>query len=337
MKPCYKFLILLSCFLSYGLSAQPKLMADDETDSRKGKIWLSGNSRSLDENLVAGVGYFLTEDLLIGNQIESLNISGGIYQLSLSPFVRYYAGEIGNGWLPYVQVGANWIFDGSLKSFNSYGARVGVEKNLQTSTLLNINADYTNTQFFDSNDWSLSARLNTILGGPAGKNAAMGYFQKGTFLLSGQLFGAALSNSRLADGFFANITPHGHYFLSERLAIEGSLGLIFNDYNQEIGLVERELTQKEFNLVVGLRYYITSKSLFNVFSEADFIYDYRRTTVNSDSDNQSKVFASYELGNSLFINRSTSFDLGVNVTQGFEDGARGLEWGLSGRLNFWLR
>ncbi len=337
MKPCYKLLVFLSCFLSYGLGAQPKLTADNEIDSRQGEIWLSGNSSLLNENLTTGVGYFLTEGLLIGSEIESLNLSVEGYQLSLSPFVRYYAGEIGNGWLPYAQLGTNFIFGGGLDVFYSYGGEIGVERNLQNSTLLNINAGYTKTRFFDSDDWGLSARLNTVLGGPAGKIAATGYFQKGTFVLNGQLFDALLSNNKVGDGFFVSITPHGYYFLSERFVIEGSLGFNFNDFSQEFGLLERELVQQELNLVAGLRYYITKQSLFNVFAGASFSCNYRSTTVNNDSDNQSEVFAAYELGNSLFINRSTSFDLGINVTQSFEDRTSGLDWGLNGRLNFWFR
>jgi hypothetical protein len=336
MKPCYK-LLFLSCFLSYGLSAQPKLKADNETDSHQGEIWLSGIYNSLNEDLAIGVGYFLSEDLLIGSYIESLSLPADGYQLSLSPFVRYYASEVSNGWRPYAQVGANWIFNGGFDSFNNYGGGVGVEKKIQASTLLNINLDYTKTPSFSSDDWGLSVRLNTTLSGLAGRTAAMAHFQKGTFLLNGQLFNTELSNNKLADGFTFDITPHAYYFLSERLAIEGSLGLIWRAYNQKISSIEKDITQQELNLVVGLRYYITNQSLFNLFGGGAFSYDYGHRSVDGNSNTLSEIAAVYELGNSLFINRSTSFDLGINATQGFESGTSGLSWDLLGRLNFWFR
>ncbi|SER47722.1 hypothetical protein [Neolewinella agarilytica] len=337
MKPYYKTIFLLSCVLSFGVSAQSTLRTDDEANSLKGSIWLSGNSRLLDENLLTGAGYFFTENLLIGSKLESLNLSATDYQVSFNPFIRYYVGKIGNGWRPYAQVDANFVFGGDFDAFYSYGGKVGLERRLNTSTLLNIDIGYTKTQFLDSDDLGLSVRLNTVLGGAAGKSVATDYFQKGNFIVSGQLINLLLSNNQLTDGYFVNITPNGNYFLLDRFVIEGSLGLNFNDFSQNIGLVERELAQQELNLAGGLRYYITSQSLFNVFARATLLYNYRQTTVDNSNDSQGEVFAAYELGNSLFINRSTSFDLGINVTQGFNDRTSGFEWVLSGRLSFWFQ
>ncbi len=332
---------LLSLLFSFGVNAQSEATSEEEeNNSRRGKIWLDGSSVTTEENLFTGFGYFLTENLLIGSRVGSIFSSTETFQLGVSPFVRYYAGKLGKAWLPYAQVEASWGLVGNLPIlFDSYGARMGLERNIQGNTLLNIDIAYTNDRDFNGNQWGANVGLNTILGGMAGKNAAANYFQKGTLVVGNQLFNVSSFSGGSINGFGASLTPSGYYFLSDRLLASGSLRLSASDYAIIFSSSDVEIKQQSLDVSTGLRYYITKQSLFNLFAEAALGFRHTNNeggTINNRR-NESQLFAIGQLGNSLFINQSTSFDWGLNAAQDLGNGNGGLNLGLFGRLNFWFR
>lgn len=339
MKPFSYALFFLSLLFSFGANAQSEATAEEANNSRRGKIWLDGSSMTADENLFGGFGYFLTENLLIGSRVESIFPFTEDYQLIFSPFVRFYAGKLGKAWLPYAQVEANWGSTNFLSPLNSFGARIGLERNIQGNTLLNIDLDYTNDQDFNGNQWGANVGLNTILGGAAGKNVAVNYFQKGSLLLGNQLFNVSSFSSGSINGFGASLTPSGYYFLSDRLLARGLLRLSTSDFTINFTSSDVEIKEQSLDVSTGLRYYLSKQSLFNLFAEAALAFRYTNAeggTINN-RENESQVFAIGELGNSLFINSTTSFDWGLNGSQNLGNGQGGLELGLFGRLNFWFR
>lgn len=341
MKPYFIFLALFF-FLLYGPSAQvADTIVEPEQrpaiENRRGQFWLSGGSYIGDGTVDADGGYFLTKNLLIGTKALVLCPTCEDPDFFLSAFMRYYL--LNKSWRPYLQAEGRWWITSPRNDVNAYRAALGVEKSLANSSLLNIEFAYQYFTEFEGNLWTLNGRLNTTIGGPAGKKAASSHFKKGSFTLDGDLFAAFYGNSpRLfsSDNLSTQITPLGYYFLSDNIAINGTAFYGSSSRNQLNGGQVRRSLGRSLLLATGFRCYLTSRSLFNIFVEGLMAYEYSWSSNGFRENEDSAFIFNYELGNSLFISQSASFDLGLNGN--YLLGSRGSGNGLTvfGRVNFWF-
>ncbi|WP_116109181.1 hypothetical protein [Lewinella sp. IMCC34191] len=325
-----RILLLLSTLVFASvLSAQ-----DTPVDSltRKGKVWLDG---TIDDDLVtdqARAGYFFTDRLLMGSGLSIIG-SDGVY---LSPFVRYYLNGSANRWRPYAEAGLE-LQVGDFDIGRKYGA-LGLERTFNATTLLNLELRYTD-QTRRGQAYRLRGNFNTLLGGPAGKSAAEGQFRAGSFVLGNQLFEASLSTANAYAFNYLNFTPSIDYFVTDRLALQASVEVIANAFDQSEASGIKDYQALYGQARVGARYYLTTKSLFNLFGEAGLTYSYQSINRELASGDQRMSYdalrADLGIGSSVFINQHTSLDFGVKLVQDF---ARGENLGIDGfaRLKFWF-
>ena len=299
---------------------------------RKGKIWLDG---SIDQDASTDqirAGYFFTDRLLVGTGFSVIG-NDGVY---LGPFARYYLNGATNRWRPYAEAGMEFEV-GSFGIERKYGA-LGLERTFNATTLLNLELRYTHYDR-NSNGYRLRGDLNTLLGGTAWKSAAEGHFRPGSFVLGNQLFEAAVNTASSFSFNYLSLSPSVDYFLTDRLALQGSLGLTANSFDQSESFANRDYRALSLDLRGGARYYLTNRSLFNVFVEGGVTYETafleRETITGNERSSSNLLRADLGIGSSVFINQNTSLDFGVTADQEL-GGNR--DFGLSGflRLKFWF-
>ncbi len=302
-------LLLFILFLSTSLQAQ-----SDGLDSldRRGKIWLDGSpdlNGSIDQ---LRAGYFFTDRLLVGSSLSVV----GDDDVYLTPFARYYLGGAGRTWRPYGEAGLQLAL-GRFAIENKYVA-LGLERTFNTTTLLNLELRYTNVNGRRS-DYTARGSLNTLLGGPAWRPAAEQHFRTGSFVIGSQLFEASVGGANSFSFNYVNLSPSVDYFVTDRLAVQARLDLARTAIDQSLGGSDNAYTSRSAAVRGGARYYLTTNSLFNAFVEGGMTYRARYqdsqlsgTRVKGSTHG---LRADLGLGASVFINRNTSIDFGVNLNQ----------------------
>ena len=322
-------LVLFILFLSTGLQAQ-----SDELDSldRDGKIWLDGSpdiNGSIDQ---LRAGYFFTDRLLVGSSLSVV----GDDDVYLTPFARYYLGGAGRTWRPYGEAGLQLAL-GRFAIENKYVA-LGLERTFNTSTLLNLELRYTNLNG-RRNDYTARGSLNTLLGGPAWRTAAEQHFRAGALVVGSQLFEASVGGANAFSFNYVNLSPSVDYFVTDRLAVQARLDLARTAFDQSLGSLDDKYTSRSAELRGGARYYLTTKSLFNLFVEGGMTYRsrYQDSQLSGTRVQRSThgLRADLGLGASVFINRNTSVDFGVNLNQELLNGGDLFADGFL-RLKFWF-
>ncbi|MGB3802190.1 MAG: outer membrane beta-barrel protein, partial [Lewinella sp.] len=253
-----------------------------------------------------------------------------------SPFARYYLTGSDRKWRPYGEAGLQLGVRNFSIEENHFA--LGVERAFNSTTLLNLELRYTN-QRGRSDSYGTRGRLNTVLGGVAWKKAAQQHFQAGSFVVGNQLFDASITTSNAFSFNYVNISPSVDYFLTDRLAVQASLHVTLSAFNQTAAPTNLDYQALYANLRGGARYYLTTKSLFNLFAEGGFTYQSRyidREAVFGDDGNSShSLRADLGLGASVFINKNTSIDFGVNLNQDVLGGSDTFADGFL-RLKFWF-
>ena len=322
-------LLLFFALLVTSLTAQDT--AVDSLD-RQGRVWLDGSANPESSTADVRAGYFLTDRLLVGGGLALIG-SDGKY---LSPFARYYLLDSERKWRPYGEAGLRFSLDNFTVEENYYA--LGLERALNATTLLNLELTYTNRSG-RSNAYGVSGNLNTVLGGAAWKEAAGQHFNAGSFVLGNQLFEASRNTANAYAFNYLNVSPSIDYFVTDRLALQASVEVIANAFNQSevSGLSDYQALYAKGR--VGARYYLTTRSLFNVFGEGGLTYSYqsinRELSTGDERESYDALRADLGIGSSVFINRHTSLDFGVKLVQDF---VRGEHLGVDGfvRLKFWF-
>ena len=324
-------ILLLFAFLTLVSVVRAQDVSADSLD-RKGRIWLAG---SIDSDARADqmrAGYYFSDRFLVGTGLSAIG-NGGVY---LSPFVRYYLNDAAHQWRPYGEAGLE-LEVGSFGIERKYGA-LGLERTFNATTLLNLELRYTHYDA-SSRDYRLRGNLNTLLGGTAWKSAAETHFEPGSFVLGNQLFQGGINTASGFSFSYVNLSPAIDYFLTDRFALQGSLDLSVTAFDQSEAVANLDYRTLSLDVRGGARYYLTTKSLFNVFVEGGMTYEAnflrQETTTGTVRASSNLLRADLGIGSSVFINQNTSVDFGVKVNQQFNGD---VDTYLSGflRLKFWF-
>ncbi len=322
-------LLLFILFLSTSLQAQNDGL--DSLDCR-GKIWLDGSpdlNGSIDQ---LRAGYFFTDRLLVGSNLSIV----GDDDVYLTPFARYYLGGAGRTWRPYGEAGLQ-LAVGRFTVEETYLA-LGLERAFNTTTLLNLELRYTNVNGRRS-DYTARGSLNTLLGGPAWRPAAEQHFRAGSLVVGSQLFEASVGGANSFSFNYVNLSPSVDYFVTDRLAVQARLDLARTSFDQSLGGLDNAYTSRSAAVRGGARYYLTTRSLFNLFVEGGMTYESRYLDSQLSGarvqGRTNELRADLGVGASVFINRNTSIDFGVSLDKELLEGRDMYADGFL-RLKFWF-
>ncbi|MEM9835791.1 MAG: hypothetical protein AAF828_04785 [Bacteroidota bacterium] len=327
------FLISLLPFL---LTAQEANSSAELPADRKGQFWLGGNSNlaANSDAFAASVngGYFFTDRLLIGSGLGY----NDVIDFVVSPFARYYFQGSDKSWRPYAQAGLTYGFSSDV-GLSLAAFRLGVERTLRSSSLLNIEAGVDLLlNDLDSEQYFLNAALNTMLGGSSGINAATGKFQKGHLIVRSQLANFGVVNLGILNTTSIGISPSGGLFLGERLLLTGGLLVGYTSSSFDFpGSPSSNQNTLVLDLRAGTRYYLATERIFNWFLEADL--GYNRVSNNDEffDFTVDLLRLSAGAGTSFFISDAAALDLGAYFVQGLNEGA-GNTGLVQASLIFWL-
>jgi hypothetical protein len=219
--------------------------------------YLGGNLENTTLSIRPTFGYAFSDRLLGGATLGVFNRSYANFgsdgaAIQLSPYLRYYAvntselGIFGQITSPLTYV------DKETDVFSS----VRIDAGLQLPLIDNVRVGPTLAYLVQSgrNLATLGARMEVVFGrNTRSKEAPTASFGKGSYMVGGQSASLYLNK----NGFGGNLTVGGFRFLTDRLAVGASLGILGDRYSFSFSnRSDRVFTSTTYVLGVGGRYYL---------------------------------------------------------------------------------
>ena len=250
------FLLTFLCTCALALTAQ----------NERGKWFLDVGSSAYDQreatvhNLGAVTGgYFLTNNLLVGGEITSSQISldPGLARLRFSPFLRYYL----PGKRPlrfFAEAGARFTFEPGERATSLFGG-VGAERRIAPNVMAYGRIRYID-ESFGRGGLEFTAGLNTRFGGTKVTPETVGIGLRGDWLVSGRL---RLRTSKA--GFIRNtasVEIQALRVLSDNWMLEGEAYYGRSLVQEDEGIRPGRRITRNFGASAGARYVFRSYKRF---------------------------------------------------------------------------
>lgn len=304
---------------------------------RSGRYSLDGNSWLGNQSVGIGGGYFIKDRFLGG-----LAYSGNS-QL-LSPSVRYYFFG-GEGWRPYLGLGASLFAGQPGDLLRSIELNAGVERQVVESVLLNVYTYGNRNLAFDDFSYGFQGALNALLGAPAGATVAERKFQPGALTFGNQLGGIERIDGETVDRLFFNVNPSIGLLLGRRdqltirpLLAYSAVEQNFTSPSPQGAATTRFITMR---IDVGYRRYLFTDALFNPYAEGFVGYraSFGTITRNGDKTRSTSYRGDFglKIGTTTFIAPAVSVDTDLEVNRWVIDDRNGVFVSLNGGLRFWLK
>lgn len=274
------------------------------------------------------LGQFSTDRILVGMDISFVSVFGqssftGVTNLELRPFARYYFpgseqrkvsyfGEAGFG-----RVG---LFGGDQGFETDFHFGGGAEVSLRPGILGTASLRY-NAYADGLNYTNLTLGLNVLTGQLENSGSAVS-LSEGVISLRARLgaisYGRMSSNGLVDQSTIINLSPWMGYFISDRLMLEGGLGIFHQSANNEINEINvfRPEGEKTSSTSVGvninLRYYLKKdgRLLPYLMAGGGFTFTNRsfRNDFGESSESTQTVPFRFGAGTSYFLSPYLALD-----------------------------